>query len=192
MRKIELYINDGIFAISGVRNDGTAILPDVTQEMLALSKQLESILDEWLSQEEKRLKTATDFITEKATDEEISEMLEVFSEYKIGRSYKKGEVFRWFDDLYRVVQPELIGSAEHMPGSPGLDALFIKIEKPGEENQTLPWEDRWNMEPRKEGYLKDQQVIHNGFTWKSLIGVPSNENYYEPTEVNWSAWEKTT
>lgn len=88
------------------------------------------------------------------------------------------------------------GTQEHLvqahqsPSDEGMSAIYLLIPKPGEEDELSPWEDRWNMQPRKQGYMIGNRVTHTGYIWRSKIGTEDNPNYYEPSEAAHAAWEK--
>ena len=138
---------------------------------------------------------AVEFIEQNAPDEVLLSNPTIFDRLDtlIGMTVPKDKILTHGGELFRVRQQHLI-QAHQSPSDEGMSAIYLLIPKPGEEDELKPWEDRWNMEPRKEGYMKDNRVTHPEddvvYIWRSKIGTPKDPNYHEPSSMAHAAWEK--
>lgn len=60
------------------------------------------------------------------TDKQAVSVSLLFDEWKVGTAYKKDEIIRYGEDLYRIGQDHT-AQAQWVPGSTGVDALYSKI-----------------------------------------------------------------
>ena len=68
------------------------------------------------------------------TDKQAVSISLLFDEWKVGTAYKRNEIIRYGEDLYRIGQDHT-AQAQWVPGSTGVDALYskIKIDEEGYE-----------------------------------------------------------
>lgn len=116
---------------------------------------------------------------EELDEDEYNALIGVYPNWKIGVSYKVGELVAYNGKLYEVIQAHT-SQSDWAPDV--VPALFVKREPVG----VIP---EW-VQPTgsHDAYAKDSIVTHNGQTWISLIAA----NVWEPgaagTESLWVAY----
>lgn len=106
----------------------------------------------------------------------------LFDEWKVGTAYKKDEIIRYGEDLYRIGQDHT-AQAQWVPGSTGVDALYSKIEI-GEDGYEV-----WKEWDGVSGVYDEGKVVrdpNDNQLYKSKVpsnvwGPPSQQpTYWEP------------
>lgn len=124
-----------------------------------------------------QLKTAMSILLAEGdlTDRQAATVYTLYPKWRIGESYKIGDIRLYDNELYRALQ-DSVGTSEFHPDTS--TALWKHIEKPNEHG-IFPW-----VQPlgATDAYNKGDKVTHNGKTWISDIDT----NTWEPGVYGWT------
>lgn len=116
------------------------------------------------------------------TDKQALSVSLLFDEWKVGTAYKKDEIIRYGEDLYRIGQDHT-SQSQWIPGTTGVDALYSKIEI-GEDGYEV-----WKKWDGVSGVYDEGKVVrdpNDNQLYKSKVpsnvwGPPSQQpTYWEP------------
>ena len=121
--------------------------------------------------EAKKIRRAIDTFAENQTDETLIDNKAAFPLWSVGIQVAAGQILRYNDDIYRVIQPHTTQS-DWTPDK--VPALFSKI--------SLDEFPEW-VQPTgaQDAYSAGDKVSHNGKHWKSTV----NGNVWEPGVYGW-------
>lgn len=117
-------------------------------------------------------------LREVATDEQALEASAIYPEWKEDIVYAVGARVLYENVLYKVITAHTSQASWTPAVSP---SLFAKVLIP-DANVVPEWEQPDSTNP----YMKGDKVMHNGFTWVSLV----DNNVWEPTDAVPTLWEK--
>lgn len=118
------------------------------------------------------------------TDKQAISVSLLFDEWKVGTAYKKDEIIRYGEDLYRIGQDHT-AQAQWVPGSTGVDALYSKISIDEEGYEV------WKEWDGVSGKYDQGQVVrdpHDNQLYKSKIP----NNVWGPPSQTPDQWELYT
>lgn len=107
------------------------------------------------------------------TEDELAEMVDLYDEYEVGKSYVIGDILKLEGKLYKVVQDHT-SQADWIPIS--TKALYTELMP---ENVIPNWK---QPEGDTGNYFLGSRVIHNGQTWES---THDGNNVWEPGVYGW-------
>ena len=121
--------------------------------------------------EAKKIRREIDTFAENQTDETLIDNKAAFPLWSVGIQVAAGQILRYNDDIYRVIQPHTTQS-DWTPDK--VPALFSKI--------SLDEFPEW-VQPTgaQDAYSAGNKVSHNGKHWKSTV----NGNVWEPGVYGW-------
>lgn len=121
--------------------------------------------------EAKQIRRAIDTFAENQTDETLIDNKAAFPLWSAAIQVAAGQILRYNDDIYRVIQPHTTQS-DWTPDK--VPALFSKI--------SLDEFPEW-VQPTgaQDAYSAGDKVSHNGKHWKSTV----NGNVWEPGVYGW-------
>ena len=121
--------------------------------------------------EAKKIRRGIDTFAENQTDETLIDNKAAFPLWSVGIQVAAGQILRYNDDIYRVIQPHTTQS-DWTPDK--VPALFSKI--------SLDEFPEW-VQPTgaQDAYSAGDKVSHNGKHWKSTV----NGNVWEPGVYGW-------
>ena len=110
------------------------------------------------------------------SEDELSEMINLYENYQVGKLYKENEIFKYEGKLYKVIQ-EHTSQEDWIPSE--LPALYLSIMP---ENVIPEW-----VQPTggHDADKKGDKVIFEGKVYKSLI----DGNSWSPTDHP-SSWKE--
>ena len=122
-------------------------------------------------EEAKEIRKAINTFAENQTDETLIDNKAAFPLWSVGIQVASGQILRYNDDIYRVIQPHTTQS-DWTPDK--VPALFSKI--------SLDEFPEW-VQPTgaQDAYSAGDKVSHNGKHWKSTV----NGNVWEPGVYGW-------
>ena len=122
--------------------------------------------------EAKKIRRAIDTFAENQTDETLIDNKAAFPLWSVGIQVAAGQILRYNDDIYRVIQPHTIQS-DWTPDK--VPALFSKI--------SLDEFPEW-VQPTgaHDAYMKGAKVSRNSKHWISDV----DNNIWEPGVYGWS------
>lgn len=109
------------------------------------------------------------------SEDELIEMIDLYELYEVGKSYIVGDVFKYNDKLYKVIQPHT-SQADWLPNE--LPALYLNLLP---DNIIPEW-----IQPTgsHDSYNIGDKVIFEGMVYESLI----DGNTWSPTDYP-QGWE---
>lgn len=121
--------------------------------------------------EAKQIRRAIDTFAENQTDETLIDNKAAFPLWRADIQVAAGQILRYNDDIYRVIQPHTTQS-DWTPDK--VPSLFVKI--------SLEEYPEW-VQPTgaQDAYSAGDKVSHNGKHWKSTV----NGNVWEPGVYGW-------
>lgn len=122
--------------------------------------------------EAKKIRRAIDTFAENQTDETLIDNKAAFPLWSVGIQVAAGQILRYNDDIYRVIQPHTT-QEDWTPDK--VPALFVKI--------SLEEYPEW-VQPTgaHDAYMKGVKVSHNSKHWISDV----DNNVWEPGVYGWS------
>ncbi len=90
-------------------------------------------------------------------DTDALEAVELFEEYKVGKTYKAGDRFRFGSKLYKVNQDH-ISQADWLPDQ--TPALYTEVAKPGDGTRDNPIPYSGNMALEQGKYYSQDGVVY--------------------------------
>ena len=123
-------------------------------------------------EEAQKIRKAIDTFSENQTDETLIDNKAAFPLWSVGIQVAAGQILRYNDDIYRVIQPHTTQS-DWTPDK--VPALFSKI--------SLDEFPEW-VQPTgaHDAYMKGVKVSHNSKHWISDV----DNNVWEPGVYGWS------
>lgn len=124
----------------------------------------------------KAIRLSVKSVADSLSTDEILSVSTVFDEWKVGANYTTGDIVRYKDGLYQVLQNVTGAQAAHTP-----DVATSQYKRIGEPDSSgiFPW-----VQPlgATDAYKKGAVVTHNGRTWTSDI----DNNVWEPGVYGWT------
>ena len=188
MKEINIVFSGGLM-VYGITDNGESVEPEITDELTELINAVNTYMDSVVTIQDMMIKV----IEDKAEDEDLIALQQIFPEWKPGVLYAAGRVLNRRGGLIKVLQ-EHTSQEDWKPEE--APSLYIFIKQKNEDPEAPPemWEDRWNMVPRVEGYMINDRVIYPEdevmYIWRSKIGTPDEPNYHKPSSLAWAAWER--
>lgn len=124
----------------------------------------------------KAIRLSVKSVASTLSTDEILSVSTIFDEWRVGANYATGDIIRYKNNLYQVLQTVTGAQAEHTPDV--ASSLYKQIGEP-DESGIFPW-----VQPLggTDAYAKGAIVTHNGKTWVSDIDA----NVWEPGVYGWS------
>ena len=124
----------------------------------------------------KAIRLSVKSVASDLSTDEILSVSTLFDEWKVGANYATGDIIRYKNNLYQVLQTVTGAQAEHTPDV--AVSLYKQIGEP-DESGIFPW-----VQPlgATDAYAKGAVVTHNGKTWVSDIA----NNVWEPGVYGWT------
>lgn len=107
------------------------------------------------------------------SEEELTEMIDLYPQYEIGKSYVVGDVIKYEGELCKVIQ-EHTSLKNWVPSE--LPALYLNMMP---ENVIPEWKQSAGAH---DAYKKDAIVKHEEKLWKNIYG---DGNTWEPGVYGW-------
>ncbi len=128
-----------------------------------------------LVRESDAIKRASQVVVRKTVtnDVQLLELEYIFPDWQSGVAVKVGDLYRFRENLYRVVQAHTT-AANWTPDT--VPALFTKIAAPG---TVVAWKQPTGAQ---DAYQIGDKVTHNGFTWQSTAA----NNVWAPGVFGWT------
>lgn len=135
----------------------------------------------YTSQVAKAVPMFINLVSKDIDDKKASDVYMLFDSFEIGKEYTIGEIFKYEDLLYRVGQSHT-SQAQWIPGTPGTESLYSKIEITEEGYEV------WQEWDGVSGSYANGQIVKdptNGQLYKSLI----DNNVWGPPSTQPDWWQ---
>lgn len=108
-----------------------------------------------------RMEESLEIVRENLPDEEALKVKDIFLKWEdlIGTVHKMGFRFISLNQLYKVVQPEITFDSHFIPGTPGTESLYVKVDEThvGSLEDPIPWQS--NMIAEKDKYYVEGDLM---------------------------------
>lgn len=123
----------------------------------------------------------------KVTDAQAARLVDLYQEWTVGETYKKGYIVRYEGELYRVGQPEITASNTYIPGATGTEVLYSHISIDPETGY-----EEWKEWDGVSGIYDQGQIVSDPFDNDRLYKSKIPNNVWGPPHEQLTYWELYT